>query len=150
MVISSPTESQIADASFADRCQAALLAGIAAGTMTPVYGELRHTITAGINGTHLYTRECTMPPGSRIVSMIHRTCHPYVVSRGIVAVKDQEGLEIIQAPHQGITLPGTQRVLLVQEETVWTTFHIIPDTITDPDEAIAWLTIPINNPLLEP
>lgn len=142
-------ESQLAQPTVADHWQAAMVNGIADGALTPVYGELRHTFTQGINGTKLYAREITMPAGSMIVSEIHNTCHPYVVSKGLVYVHTPDGkVEEIAAHHQGITTPGTQRVLAVMEETVWTTFHIIPDTIQDPDEAKAWLTTPINNPLL--
>jgi hypothetical protein len=148
-VVTNPPESKLALPTVADHWQAAMLAGIEDGAIQPVYGELRHTFTPGINGAHLYSREITMPAGSVIVSEIHRTCHNYIVSKGRLAVHTPDGaVELIEAPHQGITVPGTQRILAVFEETVWTTNHIIPDTLTDPEEIKAWLTIPINNPLL--
>jgi hypothetical protein len=144
-----PAQAAIATPTIADWVQAALIGGIECGQLTPVYGELRHTFTPGINGTQIYAREITMPAGSLIVSEIHNTCHPYVVSKGRVNVHTPDGqIEHLTAPHQGITTPGTQRILAVLEETVWTTFHIVPAEISDPEAIKAAITQPIHNPLL--
>src|ERR1700681_2428958 len=60
----------------------------------------------------LYIREIFMPAGSMVVSKIHGTEHPYVVSQGCLTVwTEQEGEVFIEAPYTGITLPGTRRVL---------------------------------------
>lgn len=80
---------------------------------------LIHRYTPG-----LYIREIFMPAGSIIISKIHKTEHPYIVSKGLVTVITEADGEIkIKAPFTGITKAGTRRVLYVHEDTVWTTVH---------------------------
>lgn len=96
--------------------------------LPPADMPLVHRFTPG-----LYIREITMPAGTCVISRIHRTTHPFVVTRGRALVwSPQTGVLEIAAPHTGITVPGTQRVLLMLEETVWTTFHANPDDEQDP------------------
>ena len=77
----------------------------------------------------MYVRDITMPPGW-VVSRIHKTEHPFSISKGKVSVLIQETGEVehLKAPHLGITFPGTRRFLVIHEETVWTTFHITAET----------------------
>lgn len=84
---------------------------------------LEHTFTKG-----LYTRQITMPAGAAVVSKIHKTQHPYVILKGVVDVyrKGDREFTRLKAGHRGITEPGTERLLLVHEETVWVTFHPNP------------------------
>ncbi len=83
---------------------------------------LDHLFTPG-----LYTRQIFMPANTLIVSKKHMTCHPFIVSKGIVHVKVNENeWQTIEAPYRGITMPGTRRVLLIEEDCVWTTFHALP------------------------
>ena len=91
---------------------------------------LSHVFTNG-----LYTREIFMPAGSLVTSKIHKTEHPYVVSKGklLVCIDKGEWVEI-EAPHMGVTKPGTRRILYILEDTVWTTFHPNPDNVTDLEE----------------
>ena len=85
----------------------------------PVVCPLKHYFTPG-----LYSREIFIPAGTILTSKIHKTEHPYVVSLGKVAViKEDDGVEIIEAPHFGITMPGTRRVLHTITDVIWTTFH---------------------------
>jgi len=83
----------------------------------------------------LYIREIFMPKGTIVVSRIHKTTHPFVVSKGECEVWCPErGWQRIKAPYTGITTPGTQRLLLIHEDTIWTTFHPGPwPAGTDPD-----------------
>lgn len=102
--------------------------------MPPVEMPLQHTFTPG-----LYTRTIFMPAGTMLTSKIHKTQHPYVVTRGRVTVYEPEGGTVeITAPHMGITQPGTRRVLYIHEDTVWSTFHAT--TETDPEKIEATIT----------
>lgn len=94
---------------------------------------LRHIFTPG-----LYSREIFLPAGTIVTSRIHLTQHPYVLSRGRVSV--WEGGEWVTrvAPYTGITEPGTRRVVMVHEPSVWTTFHATDKT--DPDEVMLAIT----------
>lgn len=95
--------------------------------MPPLECPVIHSFTPG-----LYSREITMPKGAMIVSKIHKTEHPFVVSKGHAAVwTEDKGVVQIRAPYFGITKPGTRRVLFIHQECVWTTFH--PTTLTDVD-----------------
>ena len=38
---------------------------------------------------------------------------------------------LLTAPHTGVTLPGTQRLILALEDITWVTTHVIPDTVVD-------------------
>lgn len=71
----------------------------------------------------LYCRKIFMPAGSFLTSKIHKTEHPYVVTQGVVDVWIDGDVETIRAPHFGITMPNTRRVLHVKEDTVWATYH---------------------------
>lgn len=71
-----------------------------------------------------YIRKCTMPAGSMVISCIHRQLHPFTVERGHCRVWTQgEGWKEYKGGDCGITTPGTQRVLVMLEETAWTTFQ---------------------------
>lgn len=84
---------------------------------------LTHRFTPG-----LYIREIFMPAGSIVISKIHKTEHPYIVSAGKVSVWTEEDKEIlIEAPFTSITIPGTRRVLYCHTDVVWTTIHAITD-----------------------
>lgn len=88
---------------------------------------LTHTFTPG-----MYGRQIFMPAGSIVTSKIHRTEHQYVVLSGRCAVWiEGEGWKEVVGPCSGITKPGTRRVLVMFEDTVWMTFH--PTEHTDLD-----------------
>ena len=118
----------------------------------PAELPLKHDFTPGPEGSggHRYIREIFMPAGSCVLSELHITRHPYNVSRGCFSVRTKDGLELITAPHTGITEPGTQRILYIHEDTVFTTYHLVPDTMTDPEEIKASIVAPRpHNPHLE-
>jgi hypothetical protein len=88
---------------------------------------LVHRFTNG-----MYIREIFMPKGTLITSKIHKTQHPFTVSKGVVSVKIDSGeWQTIEAPYTGITQAGTRRVLLIHEDCVWTTYHINKDNCQD-------------------
>lgn len=111
----------------------------ATGSTTPVV----HRFTPG-----LYIREIFMPAGSVLTSKIHKTEHPFVISKGSVSVySDNDGAQHITAPYTGITKPGTRRFLVIHEDTIWTTFHVTDKTCIEDieDEIIE----PHCNPLVQ-
>ena len=93
---------------------------------------LRHYF---VNG--LYCREIFMPADTVITSKVHNTEHPYVISMGKVAViKEDTGVDLLEAPYFGVTYPNTRRVLHTIEDTVWTTFHrtdVVPESDSEED-----------------
>ena len=113
-----------------------LAVGINAGELAQIPEQLRHVFTP-----NLCVRELTLPRGSIVVTAIHLTEHPFVVSKGTVRVFiEGVGWETIKAPYIGVTKPMTRRVALVVEDCVWTTFHVTDKT--DPDEIMADIAVP--------
>lgn len=97
---------------------------------------LTHTFTPG-----LYTRTILMPAGTKLTSRIHMFEHPFVISKGVVRVRDGDGEWVtLSAPHVGVTKPATRRVLDVIEDTVWSTFHVTDET--DPEKIVEAVTYP--------
>jgi hypothetical protein len=86
---------------------------------------LEHVFTPGLRpGEWIYSRKILMRRGLLITSKIHRTEHQFVVSKGRCEVWTPDGSsKIIEAGHHGVTEAGTRRLLLIYEDTVWTTFH---------------------------
>jgi len=92
---------------------------------------LTHRFTPG-----LYIREIFMAKGSFCISKIHKTEHPFTISHGACMVWTlEDGVHLIKAPHTGITKPGTKRLLVMLEDTVWTTYHPTNETDVDKIEA---------------
>tara|TARA_R110002020_G_scaffold56070_3_gene155258 strand:+ start:1670 stop:2191 length:522 start_codon:yes stop_codon:yes gene_type:complete len=85
-----------------------------ANTINP----LKHTFANG-----LYIREIFMPKGQIISTGIHKIEHPYFVQKGDVSVLTDEGIIRIKAPYNGITKPGTKRLIYMHEDTIWITVH---------------------------
>jgi hypothetical protein len=90
--------------------------------------QIEHVFTPG-----LYTRICRIPAGTLLVSAIHRSEHPFVVLEGKCRVfSENEGPVIYQAPYQGVTQPGTKRIIYTESAVTWLTFHATH--LTDPLE----------------
>ena len=97
---------------------------------------LHHVFTPG-----LYVRECCMRKGQIVTTRIHLTEHPFIVSAGCVSVLNDDGTwQTIRAPYTGVTKPGTRRVIVVHEDTIWSTAHINPSNETDPDKIVREVT----------
>jgi hypothetical protein len=93
--------------------------------MTQVEMPVRHIFTPG-----LYAREITMKAGTVLTSKIHKTEHPFVISKGKVLVYDATVVEL-KAPYTGITKPNTRRLIKILEDTIWTTFHVTDKTTVE-------------------
>lgn len=85
----------------------------------PVELPVIHRFTPG-----LYAREIFMPAGTLLTSRIHNTDHPYVVISGAARVYiPGVGVQRLEAGHVGITQAGTRRLLYIEEDCRWITFH---------------------------
>lgn len=77
----------------------------------------------------------------------HRYEHPFVISQGRIRVtSEKEGCVTYQAPHTGITQPGTRRALYAETDVIWTTFHVTDET--DMEKIGQAILVPHFNPLL--
>ena len=84
---------------------------------------LKHTFADG-----LYIREIFMPKGQIISTGIHKKEHPYFVLKGDISVLTDEGIKRIKAPFNGITKPGTKRLIYMHEDSIWITVHATDKT----------------------
>ncbi len=76
----------------------------------------------------LYARQMTIPAGGVIVGKIHRHAHVNTISKGRVWVVTEFGKDELVAPVTFVSQPGTKRVVVAQEETIWTTYHPTEET----------------------
>lgn len=78
-----------------------------------------------------YAREIELPEGSVVVGKIHKHAHVNVISKGKVRVATPDGITEMSAPITFISSPGTKRVVIALEDTVWTTVHVTEETDLD-------------------
>ena len=119
---------------------------VAMRQLPPADLPLTHLFTPG-----LYTREIRCPAHTWIITKVHKTEHPYIVSKGELLVwVDGVGLKRISAPHQGVTLPGTRRLCYCLSDVVWTTFHPTDETDVEKiEEDVIYRHDPVRGAALE-
>lgn len=133
---------EIREPDIVDRVEEYLLSMSDATGFPCVAFPLVHRFTPG-----LYIREIHIPAGHILTSREHLLEHPFTISKGRISVRSEtEGLVTYEAPHTGITKPGTRRVLIAHTDTIWTTYHLNPDDETDPDKIVGKITCH-DNPL---
>jgi hypothetical protein len=72
-------------------------------------------------------RQMLIPKGSVIVGKIHKHAHLNQISYGHVRVLTEFGQMEIEGPHTFTSEPGTKRVVVALQDTLWTTFHLNPN-----------------------
>lgn len=79
---------------------------------------VRHLFSDG-----MYVREIFNPAGQLLVTKIHKQHHPFFLLAGEMSILTDEGVTHLQAPHYGITEPGTKRVIYTHTDCVFVTVH---------------------------
>jgi hypothetical protein len=92
------------------------------------YGEYDHSV---VNG--MYRRTVFMEAGSIVETKIHTEPNFTFVMKGKARVISEDGDVILTAPDMFITLPGTKRILTIEEDMVFVTMHPNPTNSTDFD-----------------
>tara|TARA_Y100000592_G_scaffold25085_1_gene39423 strand:+ start:15860 stop:16501 length:642 start_codon:yes stop_codon:yes gene_type:complete len=87
--------------------------------MNPV----KHTFAGGC-----YIREIFNPANLLLVTKIHKKEHPFFLMKGKMSILTEDGVKTVEAPHNGITPPGTKRVIFTHEECVFITVHATDKT----------------------
>ena len=105
---------------------------------------LTHIFTDGI-----YIRQAFAPAGSMFTTVHHNTEHPFILISGTTDVISNEEASSITGPFMGVTKKGTRRVVYAVTDAVYMTVHANPDNLTDPDEIIRRITVPVVNPLMD-
>lgn len=86
-----------------------------------------------------YIRTIVMPKGLALVSKIHNKNHPFFIMKGECSIYTEKGLERVKAPHNGVTLAGTQRLMFIHEECTFITVHRT-DCLT-PEDVLKEVTV---------
>jgi hypothetical protein len=101
--------------------------------------QVRNLFTKG-----LYVRECFIPAHRFVIGAEHKKEHVHTISKGrLLILTEANGLREYSAPYTGITKPGTRRVLLTLEDTIFSTYH--PTDKTTVEEALEEYTIRPHN-----
>ena len=79
-----------------------------------------------------YLRKMKAQGGHIFVTKIHKTRHPFFIMKGEVSILSEKGIKRVKAPFQGITEPGTKRVVYSHIDSLWVTAHAVEGT--DPKE----------------
>ena len=80
---------------------------------------------------YMYGRRIFMPAGAYVIGKIHKHAHINNISQGCVEVFTEFGSEIMQAPFEFVSQPGTKRAVKVLEDCYWTTYHHNPTNTQD-------------------
>ena len=78
-----------------------------------------------------YIREIFNPAGELLVTKIHKKEHPFFLMKGKMSILTEDGVKHIQAPHHGITKPGTKRIIYTHTDCVFVTVHATDKTYVD-------------------
>lgn len=99
-----------------------------------VGGEMDHHFMSG-----MYIRRAVAPKGMIFTTQIHKVRHPFFILKGKAKILTDNGVEILEAPHFGITEPGTKRLMEIVEDIEWYTIHATEQTTVEgvEDEVIA-------------
>ena len=97
---------------------------------------LEHFFADGV-----YGRRWGCKRGVVLTTRIHIVQHISTLSRGKIVVASTDGLSVVEAGAMFVTEPGTQRVILVLEDAVFTTVHANPDNERDPEVLTKRFTI---------
>ena len=77
----------------------------------------------------VYIREIFMPAGTVVIGKIHKTEHFNILERGVCTiVHDDHTIEELRAPLTFVSKAGVQKVLYINEDTVWKTVHVTEET----------------------
>lgn len=110
--------------------------GLAMEDLPQCEQELEHFYADG-----LYGRKWSCSKGNIVVTEIHTVQHISSLIKGKLVVASPDGMQILEAPQFFVTEPGTQRVLLVVEDAVFTTVHANPTGEKDPDKLKKMFTV---------
>lgn len=84
----------------------------------------RHLITPG-----LYSRKATGTTGTMLITNTHLKDHQFLMTKGIIWMVDKDSPpKRYEGENHGVTKAGTRRVVYVEEEATFTTFHATKET----------------------
>jgi hypothetical protein len=97
---------------------------------------LKHYFSNGV-----YTRELHIPKGTMILGKIHRYECINIISKGKIAIYDNEtDYTILEAPHTFISDAGVSKLGISLEDTIW--INCFATNELDPEKIVEDMTVP--------
>ena len=85
---------------------------------------LKHYFAPGV-----YIREIFMPADTVVIGKIHKTEHFNIIEKGSCFIRQDDGsVQELRAPLTFVSKAGVQKVLYIEEDTVWKTVHVTEET----------------------
>jgi hypothetical protein len=97
--------------------------GILVGEELHKLNPVKHSFADGC-----YIREIFNPAGLLLVTKIHKKKHPFFLMKGEMSILTENGVEYIKGPHNGITIPGTKRIIYTHTDCIFITVHATENT----------------------
>lgn len=92
--------------------------------------QLDHYFADGLYGRCLH-----IPKNTLLTGKIHKREHINIILKGKIAVATEQGEQFIEGPAVIISPPGTKRIGLAVEDTIWMTVHAANSTTVEEAEA---------------
>ena len=97
--------------------------GVLVGEEVEKVNPLKHLFADGC-----YIREIFNPANELIITKIHKITHPFFLVEGEMSILTEDGVTHLKAPHNGITLAGTKRVVYTHTDCRFITVHVTSST----------------------
>lgn len=97
----------------------------------------------------LYAREMRMPAGATVIGKIHRHAHLICLMQGRAVVADEDGSRELAAPLVWTSKAGAKRAIYALEDSVFVTYHPIPNDTHDLEQIEAHVIAPTFDDLVE-
>lgn len=79
----------------------------------------------------VYARELHIPAGTALTGRVHLFENLNILSKGVMSVMTESGVQRVEAPFTIVSPPGTKRVAYAHTDCVWTTVHGTDETDVD-------------------
>ena len=90
---------------------------------------IKHAFTDGV-----YIRQMDMPKGNAVIGAIHKHLHVWFLLTGHVTIATENNTEDYIAPCYVISQPGTKRVIIANEDSIFVNIHKNPSNTRDLDK----------------
>jgi|TARA_R100000084_G_scaffold44867_2_gene18431 quercetin dioxygenase-like cupin family protein len=90
---------------------------------------IKHAFTDGV-----YIRQMDMPKGNAVIGAIHKHLHVWFLLTGHVTIATENNTEDYIAPCYVISQPGTKRVIIANEDSIFVNIHKNPSNTKDLDK----------------
>src|SRR6266403_3983736 len=71
----------------------------------------------------VYARELHIPAGTMLTGEIHKFQNLNILSKGLMQVLTEDGIQAVEAPFTVVSPAGTKRIAYTLTDCFWTTIH---------------------------